>query len=170
MDGVTLFSSKPRNKKRKLGAAAAVTHLTALENGDEQRLATAQAELEPETHGGAGEERACFKRLSHCNVRTVKRSINWCRIEIETSTLQRQRQHHSAASRCSLHSAECRHLAACTPPSARPPHDDPSNGETPTLLYCPCLAPCRQRRWRAGRTARLFRSRCCQRLSSAGPL
>lgn len=54
MDGVTLFSSKPRTKKRKLGAAAAVTHLTALENGDEQRLATAQAELEPETHGGAG--------------------------------------------------------------------------------------------------------------------
>ncbi|KAL4421690.1 hypothetical protein ABPG77_010634 [Micractinium sp. CCAP 211/92] len=55
MDGVTLFSSKPKAKKRKLATAAvAVDDATAHANAEEKRLAAAQAELEPETHGGAG--------------------------------------------------------------------------------------------------------------------
>lgn len=62
MDGVTLFSSKPKAKKRKLATAAvAVDDATAHANAEEKRLAAAQAELEPETYGGAGEEHArCY--------------------------------------------------------------------------------------------------------------
>lgn len=163
MDGVTLFSSKPKAKKRKLAASAAAERDGPPANADEQRLAAAQADLEPESHGGAGEKHPSFCSLSHCVVEAVG-----CAHDRRLYQIRHPKLAAAAAA-----------AAVAAPPADRSSGEARPQNPRSAIVSVQLLGPaplrlhpmtCRRRCRRAGRPACLAGCRGGRQLPAAGPV